>query len=101
MIVKQAAAENAVHNEDISLTGENIIGQPCTVWSITIAHDGASNGVVTITDSTTYSASSRVLKVAVLAHDTKHLPFPSGMPFSNGLSAISNLGTVDISVTYD
>ena len=101
MITVIEPAQNTVYNEDITLSGEEIIDQPCTVYDITLTNDVAVAAIVSIADIVTYAVGSRVLKVAVPAKSTIHLTFPRGKPFASGLSAAANAGSIDIAVTYD
>lgn len=101
MVTVIEPAQNKVYNEDITITGENIIGCPCVVFSITLTNDSAAAGVVNLSDSTTYSNASRVEKAAVGAGATVQLTYPRGLPLSNGLSAAVNVGSIDIAATYD
>ena len=101
MIIEIEPARNTVHNEDIVLAGETIVGSPCVAWTITITNDSATAGIVNISDSTTYNATYRILKVAVPAATTLFLPFPKGMKFTRGVSAAANAGSIDIDITYD
>ena len=94
-------AQNSIHNEDITLAGENIVGAPCVVWSITLTNDSGTAGIVNISDSTTYDSTYRIFKVAVAANSTSHFDFPRGMKFTRGVSAAASVGSLDIDLTYD
>lgn len=92
------------YSEDIAVVGNgtNIIATPCMVYHITISTDTGATAVLSISDSTTYSAGSRVEKVVVnSSQPTVTLDYDDGKPFFTGLSAISNIAGVDIAVTYE
>ena len=91
----------SVFNEDIVLAGEAIIAYPCVVYSITLINDSAAAAIVNLSNSTTYSSASKVLKASVAVAGTTHLTFPKGLILSAGLSAAANAGSIDIGVTFD
>ena len=101
MITIIEPAQKKVYNEDVVLAGETIIGAPCTVYDITVTNDGASAGVLNISDSTTYSVASRAFKVPIAAGASEHFCFPRGKVFSTGLSAAANQGSINIAISYD
>lgn len=101
MIVTEEPAQNYIFNEDITLAGENIIGAPCVVYSLTLINDTATAGVVNLSNSTTYSSTYKITKFNVGANTTVHATYPKGLKLSRGLSAAANTGSLDIGVTYD
>lgn len=101
MSIATASAQRKIFNEDIVLAGETIISTGCTIYSITLINDSATASVVNLSDSTTYSAASKVAKACVPANSTVSLTYPKGMPMAEGLSAAANSGSIDIAVTYD
>lgn len=101
MIVTEEPAQKYIFNEDITLAGENIIGAPCVVYSITLINDTATAGVANLSDSTTYDSAEKITKCNVGANTTVHLTYPKGIRLDSGLSAAANTGSLDIAVTYD
>jgi hypothetical protein len=93
--------------EDIKTSGggTNLISVPCVVWNLTVSREAATGvAVVSLSDSSsTYSSTNKVLEVIVSgpAQPTHSISFPKGLYLKNGLTAISNLTSVDISVVYD
>lgn len=95
------ARKNA-YQEDISPAGATLITDQCAVYEITISSDDLSHSIVSISNSVGYDASLRLEK-AVLSSSmpTVCLSYPGGKLFTTGFSAISNGGSVNISVTYE
>ena len=90
-----------IFNEDIDLAGENIIGAPCVVYSITLVNDSAAAAIVNLSNSTTYDSASKFTKLSVGVAGTTHVTYPKGLILSAGLSAAANAGSIDITVSYD
>lgn len=89
------------YQEDLPVIGANLIYTPCVVYSITICLEADGDAVVSFSDSQTYDSASRVLKLVTSAENkTIHVSFPEGKKFDTGLSAISNVSSVDVSITY-
>ncbi len=95
---------NNTYQEDVSTleAGSTLVTGPCVVWSITAAVEADGDPIISFSNSEGYDATYRVAKI-VLSTETKtvHLVFPKGLYCSTGLSATSNLASVDVSVTYD
>lgn len=93
------------YKEDISVlvAGSELIALPCIVYSITIVKEVDGDAIVNFSNTaTSYDSSYRVLKLATTAEQhTVHVDFPNGLKLSSGLCATSNLGSVDVSVTYE
>ena len=90
------------YTEDVSLVGTTILSIPAVVYDMTISLEGDGDAVVSIADATTYSSTSRVIKATTTAEvHTVHLVYPEGKIFSSGISAIANIGSVDIAITYE
>lgn len=92
------------YQEDISTlaAGTNLIGHPCVVKNIQVTIEADGDAIVSFADGLTYTTANRVLKVVTSAENkTISLDFGEGKPFSTGLSATSNLASVDVSITYE
>jgi hypothetical protein len=93
-----------VYEEDIPVVapGVELIGNPCTVWDITVCVEPAVVAVVNFSNSSGgYDATAIVGKVVISGPDTKHFVFPKGRHCGTGLSCIANNGSVDVRVSYD
>jgi len=93
------------YQEDISVLvgGTELIAVPCVVYSITISKESDGDAAVSFSNSiTAYSATYRVLKLVTTAEQhTVHIEFPNGLKLSSGLSAVSNVASVDVCITYE
>lgn len=94
----------SAYKEDVSTLadGSTIIAQPCRVYTITFALEGAGDATISISNSEGYSSTSRVEKVVLTDEKKTHtITYPTGKFFSVGLSVTSNLAGVDVGVTYE
>jgi hypothetical protein len=95
---------NSAYQEDVSTlaAGSTIVAQPCRVYTMTFALEGAGDATISVSNSEGYAVASRVLKVVLTDEMKTHtVTFPTGKYFSTGVSATSNLAGVDVSVTYE
>ena len=96
---------NKTYHEDISTlaTGTELVGSPCTVFSITVAIEADGDAIVNFSDTaTSYSSTYRCAKLITCAEQhTVTASFPNGLPCSRGFCVTSNLAGVDVSVTYE
>lgn len=82
--------------------GTEILGVAAKIWSITFALEADSTATVNFSDTATaYASTSRIGKVVIDGPGTVQLAFPDGCELSNGLCMTSNVGSVDVSVTYE
>jgi hypothetical protein len=97
------ARKNA-YKEDVVVVepGSNLISDQCAVYSITVALEADGDAIVSFSDSLEYDTDERVEKVVLTAENhTIQLVYPGGKLLTTGLTAISNVGSVDVSVTYE
>ena len=94
-----------VYKEDISTlaAGTELVSSPCVVYSVVATIEADGDAIINFSNSaTSYSTTYRCLKLVTCAeHHTVTATFPNGMACSTGLCATSNVGGVDISVTYE
>lgn len=105
MSVNYLAYPNDTFAEDISSAPEGtvLVSQPCQVWKISIKADILQAGVVNFSNSSdkynnTYRKDKAVLSAGQYQID---MNYPHGMFCDKGLSVVSNVGGVDIFVSYD
>lgn len=93
----------SVYEEDISIgAGTELLGSPSTVWDLTVVVEDAVTAVVNFSNSiTSYDNAQRCAKVVISGPGTQHIMFPKGLPITTGLSAVANVGSVDVRVTYE
>jgi hypothetical protein len=90
--------------EDIAVVapGSTVVSQPCRVYSMTFSIEGAGDAVISVSNSQGYDNAYRVEKVVLTStNKTFEIIYPTGKFFSSGVSAISNLGSVDVGVTFE
>jgi hypothetical protein len=94
---------NNKYQEDVAVVvpGSTLVAGPCVVWTITVAKEADATAIVSFSNSEGYDNAYRVFKVVIDAPNTLHYSFPKGLYLSTGLSVISNVGSVDVSCTYD
>lgn len=95
---------NSGYREDVpnNPTGVTLVSRPCVVWEITVAVEADGDAVVSFSDSILYDGDARKIKAVTSAEQkTIQLVYPKGKYFATGLSATSNIASVDVSVTYD
>ena len=95
---------NTKYQEDISTlaAGTALVAGPCVVWKMVVSLEVSGVAIVNFAnDDTSYSNANRVLKVVINGPTTIPLTFPKGLYLSDGLSATSNLASVDVTIIYD
>ena len=94
-----------VFKEDISTLdgGTELIGSPCVIYSITVSHESDADPIISFSNSATaYDSDERVEKICLTAEEhTKQMVYPNGLFCDSGLCVTSNLGSVDVSVSYE
>jgi len=105
MSIVHTLASKKVYAEDISVlaAGQEIIGVPCVVYSISVCNEALNQNTVTnISDSASaYDNSERCLKLITTPYIMTNVTFPNGLPLKNGLSATCNAAGTDIMVSYE
>jgi hypothetical protein len=104
MGISTVPAKANAYSADVATggSGTSVVGQPCTVWEITVVSDAAGDANVSIANGLTYTNANRVAKAKTTdENQTVQLVYPKGKKFSTGVAVKANKSSVDVSVTYD
>ena len=96
-------ALNSTYEEDISVTtGTELLSGPATVWEVIVCLEADATATINFSNSTgTYDNAYRSGKIVLDGPGTQQVVFPKGLLCTRGLCVVSNVGSVDVHISYD